>query len=62
MNHILDNLIAAKRAKPMIVVMEKGYAQRPVNRTFPFAGRAPVGSRQISVACSTRSNVLLSTT
>ena len=28
MNFILDNLIAAGKAKPMIVVMEKGYATR----------------------------------
>lgn len=28
-NFILDNLIAAKRAKPMIVVMAHGYARRP---------------------------------
>ena len=27
-NHIMDNLIAEKKAKPMIVVMEKGYARR----------------------------------
>jgi Enterochelin esterase and related enzymes len=27
-NFILDNLIAAKKAVPMIVVMEKGYAAR----------------------------------
>ena len=26
---ILDNLIAAKKAKPMIVVMDKGYARKP---------------------------------
>ena len=62
MNHIMDNLIAAKRAKPMIVVMEKGYAERPVKRTFPFAGRAPAGRHQISATCSARSRMLLSTT
>ena len=28
MNFILDNLIAVRKAKPMIVVMEKGYATR----------------------------------
>jgi enterochelin esterase-like enzyme len=31
MNFILDNLIAAGKAKPMIVVMEKGYANRPAD-------------------------------
>ncbi|MEK7951067.1 alpha/beta hydrolase-fold protein [Luteolibacter soli] len=29
MNHIMDNLIAEKKAKPMIIVMERGYAQKP---------------------------------
>lgn len=28
-NFILDNLIAERKAKPMLVVMEKGYARRP---------------------------------
>jgi enterochelin esterase family protein len=28
-NHIMDNLIAAGRAKPMLIVMEKGYAWKP---------------------------------
>lgn len=28
MNFILDNLIASGKARPMIVVMEKGYATR----------------------------------
>lgn len=28
-NHILDNLIAAGSARPMLVVMERGYAQKP---------------------------------
>jgi enterochelin esterase-like enzyme len=27
-NHIMDNLIAEKKAKPMIIVMEKGYGQK----------------------------------
>jgi enterochelin esterase-like enzyme len=41
---ILDNLIAAKKAKPMIVVMDKGYARKPgeVAPTRP-AGAAPGG-------------------
>jgi enterochelin esterase-like enzyme/acetyl esterase/lipase len=40
-NFILDNLIAAKKAKPMIVVMDNGYADkagRPAARVFDFAG------------------------
>jgi enterochelin esterase-like enzyme len=31
-NFILDNLLADKKAKPMIVVMDKGYAYRPGER------------------------------
>src|SRR5579885_198051 len=34
-NFILDNLIASGKAKPMIVVMEKGYAARPGAATGP---------------------------
>jgi enterochelin esterase-like enzyme len=37
MNFILDNLIAAGKAKPMIVVMERGYA------TLPGTSAAPSG-------------------
>ena len=29
MSFIMDNLIAARKAKPMLVVMEQGYARRP---------------------------------
>jgi enterochelin esterase-like enzyme len=36
LNFILDNLIAAGKARPMIVVMDKGYAQRPGQ---PFSTR-----------------------
>ena len=35
MHFILDNLIAAGKAKPMIVVMEKGYATRAGERAAP---------------------------
>ena len=42
MNFILDNLLAQKTAKPMIVVMDKGYATRPGE---PPAGPRPPGSR-----------------
>jgi len=44
MNFILDNLIAAGKAKPMLVVMDRGYAARagaagaPAARSGPFAG------------------------
>jgi enterochelin esterase-like enzyme len=50
-NFILDNLIAAKKAKPMIVVMDRGYASKPGEPApgprppaapgAPPAGRAP---------------------
>jgi enterochelin esterase-like enzyme len=46
MNFILDNLIAAGKTKPMIVVMERGYATKPgspaapAGRGGPFAGTA----------------------
>jgi enterochelin esterase-like enzyme len=39
MNFILDNLIAAGKAKPMIVVMERGYATMPGTSAAP-PGRA----------------------
>jgi enterochelin esterase-like enzyme len=40
-NHIMDNLIAEKKAKPMIVVMEKGYARRAGEPETPV--RPPAG-------------------
>jgi len=43
-NLILDNLIAAKKAVPMIVVMDNGYASRPAN---PF-GPAPAAGGDFS--------------
>jgi enterochelin esterase family protein len=39
-NLILDNLIAEKKAAPMIIVMDKGYATKP-NQTPPQSGGAP---------------------
>jgi enterochelin esterase-like enzyme len=39
-NLILDNLIAEKKAVPMIIVMDKGYAAKP-NQTPPPGGAAP---------------------
>ena len=39
-NFILDNLIAAKKAKPMIVVMDNGYADR-ADAAPPAAGQPP---------------------
>ena len=50
-NFILDNLLAAKKAKPMIVVMDKGYAYKPGESPAgrggagPGRGPAPAGGR-----------------
>ncbi|MES2923294.1 MAG: alpha/beta hydrolase-fold protein [Verrucomicrobiota bacterium] len=41
MSHIMDNLIAEKKAVPMLVVMEKGYAQKPGEE--PVTARPPAG-------------------
>jgi len=35
-NHILDNLIAEKKARPMLIVMEKGYARKPGEPQAPL--------------------------
>ena len=58
---ILDNLIAERKARPMLVVMEQGYARRPGD-TAPFPGPprpAAPGSQppraRISAGCSARS-------
>ncbi len=40
-NHIMDNLIAAGKAKPMLVVMDQGYARRPGEDQVPL--RPPRG-------------------
>jgi enterochelin esterase-like enzyme len=48
---ILDNLIAERKAKPMIVVMDRGYALKPGEvmppRPAPGAARAPGGPRMM---------------
>jgi enterochelin esterase-like enzyme len=36
MNFIMDNLIAAKKSKPMVIVMEKGYARKPGEAEVPL--------------------------
>jgi enterochelin esterase family protein len=43
-NFIMDNLIAEKKVKPMIIVMERGYAARPGEQ--PPGPRPPGGSNQ----------------
>jgi enterochelin esterase-like enzyme len=40
-NFILDNLIAERKAKPMLVVMEQGYARRPGEPTPTPPARRP---------------------
>jgi len=45
-NFILDNLIAAKRAKPMIVVMAYGYARR-AGQAAPDMSSKPFGSAEM---------------
>jgi len=41
MNFILDNLIAAGTARPMLVVMDQGYATRPGTPAPPRSGGLP---------------------
>ena len=47
-NFILDNLIAAKKTQPMIIVMDRGYATRPgqppPSPMPPSGGRVPSGA------------------
>jgi enterochelin esterase-like enzyme len=45
MNFIMDNLIAAGKARPMIVVMEQGYATRQGDPTPSFAGPPGKGGK-----------------
>ncbi len=40
-NHVMDNLIAEKKAKPMLIVMERGYAKKPGEPEVPL--RPPSG-------------------
>jgi enterochelin esterase-like enzyme len=40
-NDIMDDLIAEKKAKPMIIVMERGYARKPGDPEMPM--RPPAG-------------------
>ena len=45
---ILDNLIAAGRARPMIVVMDRGYASTPGVPPFALAADARLGDLQLA--------------
>ena len=49
-NLILDNLIAAKKAVPMIIVMDNGYASRPGQAAPPAAGVAGRGGNPATAA------------
>ncbi|BAV06827.1 enterochelin esterase [Filimonas lacunae] len=40
-NLILDNLIAQQKAKPMLIVMDNGYAYTPSDKTTPTPGKQP---------------------
>lgn len=51
-NFILDNLIAAKQAKPMLIVMANGYARR-AGQTQPAPGGPPNGSADMMRAMQT---------
>ncbi len=64
LSFIMDNLLAEQKAKPMLVVMEQGYAQRPGQ---PAAAPAPPARpaapgqnappRRTSAGCSARSRM-----
>jgi len=54
---ILDNLIAAGKARPMIVVMDRGYAGMP--GAAPFALAADVRLRDLQVAFGTFADVVI---
>ena len=57
MSFILDNLIAAKKAKPMIVVMEQGYARRPGEPAAPTAPPRPAQPGQNPAATGLQPDV-----
>ena len=54
---ILDNLIAAGKAQPMIVVMDRGYARKPAAPPFALAGDTPL--RDLQLAFSTFAEVVV---
>ena len=55
-NFILDNLLAQNKAKPMIVVMDKGYAYRPGEQA---EGRRPGGLSSSELPPSTFETVIV---
>ena len=47
-SHIMDNLIAEGKAKPMLVVMERGYARKPGEPDLPL--RPPAATNTVAGA------------
>ncbi len=58
---IMDNLIAEGKTKPMLVVMENGYARRAGRHGRP-ARTSRAAARRISAGCSRRSTTCSSRT
>ena len=54
---ILDNLIAAGKARPMIVVMDRGYAARPGQEPVTFDGNTPLA--RVKLAFSVFEDVIV---
>lgn len=54
---ILDNLIAAGRAKPMIVVMDRGYANKPGTPALHLDADTPV--KEVGIAFGAFADVIL---
>ncbi len=44
---IMDNLVAEKKAKPMLVVMERGYARKPGEPEVPLRPPAAAGDKPV---------------
>jgi enterochelin esterase-like enzyme len=49
-NFILDNLIAAKKAAPLIIVMDCGYADRPGTAAVAAGPAAPLGNFRVAAS------------
>src|SRR5208282_4667682 len=60
-NFIMDNLIAAGKAKPMLIVMERGSATKAgePDQVLPF-GPGPAGNRRPTTAVTTQPAALTS--
>jgi enterochelin esterase-like enzyme len=60
-NFILDNLLAQKKARPMIVVMDKGYAYRPDEPATRLPGGRPTSAGTNAAPTSRTSGGMSST-